>query len=100
MFMSKNYKISLLTIIIFSCISFQISAQQIYWSLSNENSVIDKDKAVARQSFPKDFKLVALNSEPLRQDLFSVVNKTSRQSPIITLPNSDGNLEPFEVREA
>ncbi len=73
-----------------------------FWSLHNESSgKIITDKAVARLSFPKEFKLFDVNIEPLRQQLFSVVdNRTSNHSTIITLPNADGQLEEFEVFEA
>ncbi len=73
-----------------------------FWSLHNEISdKIITDKAVARLSFPKEFKLFDVNIEPLRQQLFSVVdNRTSNHSTIITLPNTDGQLEEFEVFEA
>ncbi|HRI25124.1 MAG TPA: zinc-dependent metalloprotease family protein, partial [Ferruginibacter sp.] len=58
------------------------------------------DKAVARQSFPKEFKLFNLNIEPLRQELFSIVDQSSRRTAVISLPNAAGTLEQFEVYEA
>ena len=72
-----------------------------FWSANNENRVaIPTDKAVARLSYPKEFKLFNLNAAPFRQQLFSVVDKKSRQSTIITLPNAAGALEQFEVYES
>lgn len=72
------------------------------WSVNNESrSNISADKAVARQSFPAEFKLFNLNADPLRQELFSIVGKSpSKHSAIISLPNADGNIEQFEVFEA
>lgn len=72
------------------------------WNLRTGNaSVLSKDKAVARLSFPKEFKLFNLNIEPLKQDLFSVVaNNPAKRSVIITLPNAAGSIEEFEVFEA
>ena len=58
------------------------------------------DKAVARLSFPKAFKLFTLNIEPLRQELFSVVSNQVKHSTVISLPNADGQIEQFEVFEA
>jgi hypothetical protein len=56
---------------------------------------------VARLSFPKEFKLFNLNTEPLRQQLFSIVDTAALpQSTVIFLPNADGAYEQFEVFEA
>ena len=94
------YKI-LLAILVVSSISFTVSAQQGYWSSRSDNSGITTDKAVARQSFPREFKLFSLNIEPLRQQLFSIVGNQARQrSTVISLPNADGVTERFEVFEA
>ena len=72
-----------------------------YWSSNSDAGKIITDKAVARLSFPKDFKLFNLNTDPLRQELFSVVgNQASRHSTVISLPNADGQIEQFEVVEA
>ena len=72
-----------------------------YWSANNENrSTIAIDKAVARLTYPREFKLFNLNAAPLRQVLFSIVDAQSKRSTIITLPNADGNLEQYEVFEA
>ena len=72
-----------------------------FWSANNENrTAIPTDKAIARVSYPKEFKLFNLNAAPLRQELFSIVDKQSKRSTIITLPNAAGTLEQFEVFEA
>ena len=72
-----------------------------FWSANNENkTTIPTAKAVARLSYPKEFKLFNLNAASLRQELFSVVDKQAKQSTIITLPNAAGILEQFEVYEA
>jgi len=76
-------------------------SQDNYWSQNNENrNAMAKDKAVARLSFPTEYRLFNLNIAPLRQQLFSVVDKQSKQSTIISVPNVDGTLEQFEVVEA
>ncbi len=97
--MSKLYKI-VLAICIVSSISFHASAQQEYWSSRSDNSGIVTDKAVARQSFPKEFKIFNLNIAPLRQQLFTITDNQARHSTIISLPNADGTIEQFEVVEA
>ena len=72
-----------------------------FWSANNENrTAIPADKAVARLSYPKEFKLFNLNAAPFRQQLFSIVDKQATQTTIITLPNAAGLLEQFEVYES
>ncbi|MES2774005.1 MAG: zinc-dependent metalloprotease family protein [Bacteroidota bacterium] len=73
-----------------------------FWSANNQNrGAIVTDKAVARLSYPKEFKLFNLNVDALRIELFSIAG-TGRinRSTIISLPNADGNFEQFAVVEA
>ena len=59
------------------------------------------DKAIARQSFPKEFKLFDVNINPLRQKLFAITgHQFNKNTSIISLPNVDGGIEEFEVFEA
>ncbi len=98
--MRKFYK-AYLAILVVSCLSFSAAGQQNYWSLHNESSRITPHKAVARTSFPKEYKLFDLNVMPLRQQLFSIVGaNAARRAAVISLPNAEGNLEQFEVFEA
>jgi hypothetical protein len=92
----------LLALLVLGTTAFTASAQLNSWSVNNENRAdIRTDKAVARQSFPKDFVLFDLHLEPLRQQLFSIVgSNTASQSTIIVLPNANGQYEQFEVFEA
>ena len=84
----------LLTLFVACAISFEASAQSNFWTVNNESrGAIPTDKAVARQSFPKEFKLFNLNIEPLRQQLFAIVgSNTPPHSTVIVLPNADGAL--------
>ncbi len=72
-----------------------------FWSANNEsrNNII-ADKSVSRQSYPKEVRLFNLNQASFRQELFSVVGKTSKHSTVISLPNAGGEMEQFEVFEA
>lgn len=92
----------LLMLFCFFLANFSFSQKSDYWSKHNDqDSNIITDKAVARQSFPKEFKLFDLEISQLREDLFSIVGKNaSRTSTIISLPNADGKIEQFEVYEA
>ena len=90
----------LLALVLASTLSFEASAQSNFWSVNTQShAAIRTDKAVARLSYPKQFKLYNLNIEPLRQQLFSVVDNNSL-STVIVLPNADGQYEQFEVFEA
>src|SRR5215211_7144794 len=99
---ARNYKVVLLLVAFIAVSTLTVTAQQMVWSENNQNrTYIAADKAVARQSFPQEFRLFNLNIEPLREQLFSIVDDNARQnSTIISLPNADGRLELFEVFEA
>ncbi|WP_309608534.1 reprolysin-like metallopeptidase [Flavobacterium sp.] len=73
-----------------------------YWSVHTEttNKIIAKDKAVARLSFPKAFDLYDLNTDVLRNALFSTLKNSNQKSVIISLPNTEGKFEQFEMVEA
>ena len=91
----------LFTLLTFASINVLTAQQKNYWfqHLTKENIITDK--AVSRLSFPRTFKLFNLDIEPLKQELFSIVdNPGNAHSTIISLPNADGNIEQFEVFEA
>ena len=91
----------LLTLLFVSVAIAGFSQTGKYWSVNAENrNNIITDKAVARLTFPKEFKLFNLNLAALKQQLFTVVDNRNSHSTIISLPNADGNLEQFEVFEA
>src|SRR5688572_1078206 len=98
---TKLSKILLLAVIV-GVSTLAVTAQQVVWSVNNESrAAIVTDKAVARQSFPAEFKLFDLDIDPLRQQLFSIVDSNARQnSTVISLPNAAGGIEYFEVYEA
>jgi len=91
-----------LTVLLVLTASLGFSQTDRFWSANNANrSNIVTDKAVARLSYPKEFKLFNLNTDPLRQELFSILDKkSSNNSTVISLPNADGGIEQFSVVEA
>ena len=94
-------KILLLTLVLSTLSTFAFSQGDRFWSTNNgDRNNIPTDKAVGRLTYPKEFKLFNLNIEPLRQELLAVVDKSSKRSTVITLPNATGVLEEFEVYEA
>src|SRR6188768_2694979 len=98
-FMIKKF---LLTLVVVSITVLGFSQTDKFWSVNNEiRSNITTDKAVARLTYPAVFKLFNLNVDPLRQELFSIVDKrSSNNSTVISLPNANGDLEQFEVFES
>lgn len=71
------------------------------WTPADNN--VKASKNTQRLSFPKEFALMRLTPETLRQALQNapVRNVGTKQSGvIISLPNTDGNLERYEVVEA
>jgi subtilisin-like proprotein convertase family protein len=83
--------------------NYVLNAQQnTVWKVASTSiSSIIKDKAVARENFPKEFKLFELNTAAMRQTLFSsAANRLANQQTIISLPNANGTLEEFQVFEA
>jgi len=96
-------KVLLLTLLSAMVVSSGFSQTDNYWSANSESlSAITADKAVARLSYPKQFKLFNLNLKNLKQELFAVVDKNAlkQRSTVISLPNAAGDLEQFEVFEA
>src|SRR3954463_14420590 len=90
----------LLAILMVIGISFNASAQENIWSVNNDSpDSLTKDKAVARAAFPREFKLFNLNIEPLRQQVFSIVDSKTHDSTVISLPNAGGSIERFEIYE-
>ncbi|WP_333807468.1 zinc-dependent metalloprotease [Flavobacterium sp.] len=81
---------------------FNLFAQNnTFWSVNktNKNEIVT-NKGVKRLSFPKEFDLYTLNLTALKQELFTVVNNTSKKNVVISLPNTKGEMELFEMYEA
>ncbi len=89
------------TLVLLSFSTLAFSQADRFWSVNNgDRNNIPTDKAVARLTYPKEFRLFNLDLEQLRQELLSVVDRSSKHLSVITLPNANGDLEQFEVYEA
>src|SRR6187549_2451742 len=94
-------KLLLVALVLLSFSTLAFSQADRFWSANNgDRNNIPTDKAVGRLTYPNEFKLFNLNLEPLRQELLSVVDRSSKHLSVITLPNANGELEQFEVFEA
>jgi len=95
----RKILLSALMLTILSTLAF--SQGDRFWSVNAEDrNNIPTDKAVERLTYPTEFKLFNLNLAPLRLELLSIVDKSSKKSTVITLPDANGGLEEFEVYEA
>src|SRR6187401_3694990 len=94
-------KLLLVALVLLSFSTFSFSQADRFWSANNvDRNNIPTDKAVGRLTYPKEFRLFNLNLESFRQELFSVVDRSSKHSTVISLPNANGELEQFEIYEA
>nr|MBP9665327.1 hypothetical protein [Pyrinomonadaceae bacterium] len=107
MFTKLNRRLILFVIAAIALSTLTVTAQENIWSANTDSTdSIVKDKAVARQSFPTEFRLFNLNVEPLKAQLMSITDQpvaltgNSPASTVILIPNADGVLERFEVFEA
>ena len=81
-----------LALFLASALSLGASTNPNFWATNDQPlDAIATHKAVARISYPKEFKLFRLNTDLLRQQLFSIVDNRAR-STVIVLPNADGQI--------
>ena len=69
------------------------------WQSAQKNQVREVSKTAVRESFPKDFTLFKLDISSLKDKLFSI-NDDASKSVIVSIPNSNGGLEEFQVYES
>lgn len=71
------------------------------WSVTEKSNTISVSKTAQRESFPSEFKLYNLNLDSFRQTLSSTSKTTAGSNGIIiSIPNTDGKLEKFEMFES
>lgn len=67
-------------------VAFGFSQTGKYWTANLENrSAIIKNKAVARLTFPTEFKLYHLNLASIKQQLYKVVDNSVSHTTVISL---------------
>ena len=96
--MTKKLLFSLTMTLFFLNVNSQKTS--VWTKHSNNFGKIAIDQSALRDNFPKEFQLFDLNINPLKQELFSLMNKVGKNTTIISLPNADGQIEQFEVNEA
>ena len=96
--MKKN---TILILLLLCLISYSYSQTNKAWKPVKQ-ATTKLSKNVLRQSFPDDFALFELDTESIRVVLATINDKsslTSKSGKIIYFPNTEGNLERFEVIE-
>ena len=91
-----------LFLFLFLSLFLQIDAQNDkFWKSVPNDLSVSVSKNTQRESFPENFKLFQLNRTLFTEQLSTAANRFSGQKGIqISLPNTAGNLERFEVFEA
>ena len=104
MFNKMKYFAKLCSLISFTFLfsGFAYSQTEKAWSpYTGDAAKLSKDKGVARLSFPKEYKLFSLDLNEIKGELFTVTGTgRTKQSTVISLPNTAGILEAFEIFEA
>ena len=80
------------------CVSLQTFAQHNFWT-EHGVGILNIGKAATRTNFPTNYKLFDANLG----EMLVYLNSSLRTSPtgiILSLPNADGNIEEFEIKEA
>ena len=72
------------------------------WKSATSKDVVKISKTAQRDNFPQDFKLYQLNLESIRIILSTATDRVSSnsKSAIVTIPNTNGELERFQLFEA
>jgi len=92
-----------LLIFVFSLLTASLGFSQTEKAWSNyKGQEIKVSKSAQRESFPQDFKLMQLDLAAMKQVLLAAPNRleSSKSNSIISIPNSEGILERFEMFEA
>ncbi len=97
--MKKTLLLSLVSLFAFNVSNSQTENA---WSERNTSDVTSINKIALRPEFPDEFKLYQLDLASLKTKLFQAEDrfKKNARSVIITIPNSQGELENYKVFEA
>lgn len=77
---------------------FNISSyysQKLWTKKENRNSLVENKELYQKKNFPSQYKILSLDNKKLKNDL----KRKSSNEHIIKLPNEDGSLSQFMIRE-
>lgn len=88
--------------ILFLVVSSTNAQNDKFWKEVSDNGNLEKHPNVTRENFPNEFRLFQLNLELIKQTLLNAPDRKEIGSRgiVITIPNSEGKLERFEMFEA
>lgn len=90
-----------LLILVFSTFLTSNAQQRPFWKQHTGTEKIVPHKSVARDAFPKEFKLFDIDFPAFRQVAFSIVGKNAiAKKVMISIPNAQGGIEDFELVES
>jgi len=94
----KQFCLAIFTIALLTSANAQ---KKNFWKGHNPSEMVKTHKSVARNSFPKDFKLFDVDDILFNLELLSITDKkNSKKSTVVSLPNAAGDLEDFELVES
>jgi hypothetical protein len=85
--------------LLFICLSLQTFAQQQNFWTEHGFGVLNVGKAATRTNFPTNYKLFDANLSEMQAYLSSSL-RTNPSSIVLSLPNAEGAIEEFEIKEA
>lgn len=91
-------KITLLFLLITFCFIGGINAQEFWSKVSKENNLLQKKELYFKKNFPKKYSIFSLKLNDLEKSLTSLKSR-SNSAKIIKLPNSNGELKRFSIKE-
>jgi hypothetical protein len=88
--MKSKITLLFLTVLFFTAVN--ISAQEMWGKIEKKNFIKQDKQVYAKKNFPASYELVSL-------DINKFIGKSKSQNTIIELPNSEGVLSKFRVKE-
>ena len=91
-------KITLLFLLTVFCFSVNMNSQELWKKVSKENDFIQKKELYYKKNFPKKYSILSLNFKEFKKSLINTKSR-SNSGNIIQLPNSQGELKRFSIKE-
>ena len=95
--MNKKNTLSFLLIIF--CFIGNINSQELWKKVSKEDSFLQKKELFYKKNFPKKYAVLSLELDAFKQTLAGLQSRNSSEGKIINLPNSEGELKRFSIKE-
>lgn len=87
-------KNKLLALLLCSWASF---SQTNYWNTAEKSPSIKKENLLDRKNYPSEYKLLKIDFQRLKTELFKAANANATQGVEVYLPNINGKIELYEV---